>query len=125
MFVHLSNTMLVFQANSTNKSDRKEHSMLTKERVSELSELLPWVYFVGMGYWPNKETFALGLPTQNRLFVEDIFSAEVLDTGVERMRPFAPQGYELIFFMIAKEPGKIAITKEEVIWLLNSRCSGY
>lgn len=95
--------------------------MLTEERIKELEEKLLWIYFVGIGYWSDVETFALGVDPDPNMFKLDVFSSKVLDTEISRMSPYAPEGWKLIFFMVVRDNKRVRITKEEAIWILDNR----
>jgi len=97
--------------------------MLSEQRITELKELLPWVYFVGVGYWPSpsEESFALGVEPPKNVYRQDLFSSAVIDTEVSRLKPFASVGWKLIFFIVTKEPGRTQVPREEAEWLLDNR----
>ena len=97
--------------------------MIDEKRIAALRELLPYIYFVGVGYWPSEEAFALGIKPPEKVYLEDFFSYLVMDIEISRLRPFAPAGWKLIFFIITKGPGRTQVTREEAEWILNNRAS--
>lgn len=92
---------------------------LSEERVEELGEKLPWTYFVGVGYWPSPESFALGIVPRPDLVNSEVNSSNILDHDISLLSPKAPRGWELIFFRVGREWAKERITKEDAIWLLD------
>ena len=83
--------------------------MLTEERIKELEEKLLWIYFVGIGYWSDVETFALGVDPDPNMFKLDVFSSKVLDTEI----------------LVVWDNKRVRITKEEAIWILDNRPKFY
>ena len=84
-------------------------------------EMLPWVYFIGAGYFPTTEDFTLGKEPGHEYFIKDIFSSKTLETEVNRLSK--PTGWLLIFFVVTNN-GRKMVTKEDAIWFLDNR-DGY
>ncbi|RJR26516.1 hypothetical protein C4561_05215 [candidate division WWE3 bacterium] len=93
--------------------------MLVPLSEEKRTELLPWTYFVGVGYFPSVESFALGMTPSEECLIADVFSAETLETEVNRL--IRPTGWKQIFFIVTSEPGRMQVTKEDALWFLKNR----
>ena len=93
--------------------------MLEQLTYERRLELLPLIYFIGAGYFPSIEAFALGVEPPTQRYLRNIFDAETLDA--ETAQIVHPSKWILVFFICTTYEGRMQITKEDTLWFLEYR----